>query len=507
MLENIMVGLSVAFQPFNILIVAAGVALGICFGALPGLSASMGVAVLIPLTYSMDPVPGLIMLAGVYCGATYGGSISAVLINTPGTPANAATALDGHAMTKLGKGKEALTESIVASFWGGIISALALLLIAPALARFSLRFGPQENALLGVFGLTIIASLCSKSLLKGAIGGVLGLLIACVGMDPVTGWPRYTFNSMGLLTGVPQVPALIGLYSISQVLSMVIAKQRYIVNDDVLNEMKTKKASLRDLIRYPRIYLESGIIGVIVGIIPGAGGNIASFLSYNEAKRLSKTPEEFGHGSREGVAASEAGNNGVTGGALIPMLTLGIPGNAVTAILLGGLMIQGLYPGNDLFTNRANITYPFIIGFFLANLFMLLEGLFASTWFAKIVKVPSNFLAAGILVLTIVGAFAINNSMSDVYVMLVFGVIGFVLKQIDFDPTPIVLGMILGSITERGLMQSITLNHGMLPALQSMLTRPICLVLIAMSLVSLAVPLYQARKTAKKAVDPGRPRP
>ena len=295
MLENIMVGLSVAFQPFNILIVMAGVALGICFGALPGLSASMGVAVLIPLTYSMDPVPGLIMLAGVYCGATYGGSISAVLINTPGTPANAATALDGHAMTKLGKGKEALTESIVASFWGGMISAFALLFIAPALARFSLRFGPQENALLGVFGLTIIASLCSKSLLKGAIGGVLGLLIACVGMDPVTGWPRYTFGSMGLLTGVPQVPALIGLYSISQVLSMVTSKQRYIVNDDVLNEMKHKKSSLRDLIRYPRIYLESGIIGVIVGIIPGAGGNIASYYNKIYGERHGSQPCLFPH--------------------------------------------------------------------------------------------------------------------------------------------------------------------------------------------------------------------
>lgn len=227
------------------------------------------------------------MLAGVYCGATYGGSISAVLINTPGTPANAATALDGHAMTKMGQGKEALTESIVASFWGGLISAFALLLIAPALARFSLRFGPQENALLGVFGLTIIASLCSKSLLKGAIGGILGLLIAAIGMDPVTGWPRYTFGSMSLLTGVAQVPALIGLYSISQVLSMVTSKQRYIVNDEVLDQMKTKKTSCKDLIRYPRIYLESGIIGVIVGIIPGAGGNIASFLTL---RKLDRTP-------------------------------------------------------------------------------------------------------------------------------------------------------------------------------------------------------------------------
>lgn len=497
MLDNILMGFSVACMPMNLLIMVAGVALGICFGAMPGLSASMGVAVLIPLTYTMDPAPGLILLAGVYCGATYGGSISAVMINTPGTPANAATALDGHAMTKKGLGKEALTESIVASFWGGLISSFALLFIAPSLAKFSLRFGPQENFLLGVFGLTIIASLCSKDLLKGFIGGVFGLLIASVGMDPVAGWPRYTFGVPGLLTGVPQVPALIGLYSISQVISMVVSKQRYIINEELLSTLKNRKVSFKDIIRYPRIYIESGIIGVLVGIIPGAGGNIASFLSYNEAKRQSKTPEEFGHGSREGVAASEAGNNGVTGGALIPMLTLGIPGNAVTAILLGGLMIQGLYPGNDLFTTRANITYPFIIAFFIVQFVMLLEGLFASTYFAKIVRVPSNLLAAGILVLTIIGAYAINNSMTDVYVMLVFGVLGYVLKQLEFDPTPIVLGMILGSITERGLMQSISLSRGIVPALLSMLTRPICIVLILMSIVSLAVPAMQARKAKK----------
>jgi len=497
MLSNILLGMEHAFQISNLLIAFFGVALGICFGALPGLSASMGVAVLIPMTYGMDPVPGLIMLAGVYCGATYGGSISAVLINTPGTPANAATALDGYAMTQKGQAKEALTESIIASFWGGLLSAFALLFLAPPLATLSLRFGPQENALLGIFGLSIIASLSSKSLLKGLLGGLIGLLIGCIGMDPQVGFPRYTFGVMNLLTGVPLVPALIGLYSISQVITLVSSEAKYIVNEEALKSMKEKKLSLKDFLYYPRIYLMSGIIGIIVGIIPGAGGNIASFISYNEAKRLSKTPEMFGHGSREGVAASEAGNNGVTGGALIPMLTLGIPGNAVTAILLGGLMIQGLYPGNDLFTVRAHITYPFIIGFFVANIAMLLLGLFCSGWFARVVKAPANFLATGILVLTVIGAFAINNTLLDVYIMLAFGVIGYVLKLMDFDATPIVLGMILGPIAEKGLMQTIVIQRGLVPGVLSMFSRPICLVLMLLTVISLVTPFFQVRKEKK----------
>lgn len=491
--------MSVAFQVRNLLIAAGGVALGICVGALPGLSASMGIAVLIPVTYGMNPVSGLIMLASVYCGAIYGGSISAVLVNTPGTPANIATSWDGHAMTKNGLGQEALTESIVASFWGGLLSAFALLFLAPPLAEFSLKFGPQENALLGVFGLSIIASLASKSLLKGLMSGALGLLIGCVGMDPQLGYSRYTFNIVNLMTGVPLVPALIGLYSISQVLSLAITRSKHIVNEEALVGMKGKHAHFADLFRYVRTYIVSGIIGIIVGIIPGAGGNIASFMAYNEAKRTSKTPELYGHGSREGIAASEAANNGVTGGALIPMLTLGIPGNPATAILLGGLMIQGLIPGRGLFTVKAGITYPFIIGFFAANVFMLILGLFCAKYFVNVVKVPSNFLAATIVVLTVVGSFAINNSVMDVYVMLFFGLVGYVLKILGFDSTPIVLGMILGPIAEKGLMQTVILKKGLLPGIASMFTRPICLVLMALTVISLVTPAIQNHRAKKKS--------
>lgn len=459
----------------------------------------MGVAVLIPITYGTDTVPGLIMLGAVYCGATYGGSISAVLLNTPGTPGSAATALDGHKLTQKGLAREALTESVVASFWGGLASSIALLFLAPLLAKFSLRFGPQEKAMLGIFGLTIIASLCSKDLLKGVIGGFLGLLLACVGLDPVHGDTRFTFGTLYLTSGVALIPALIGLYSIPQVINMVVSNEKHIVSDEMLKQIGKSKFKFKEIFQYPRIYLDSSIIGVLVGILPGAGATIASFLAIDHAKKhLAKEPEEFGKGSREAVAASEAGNNGVTGGALIPMLTLGVPGDAVSAIMMGGLMIKGLYPGSELFTKQSGIVYPFIIGFLLVQFFMLIEGIFGAKWFAKIVKVPSNFLAVGIVVLTTVGAFAMANNIYDVICMFVFGVLGYLLNKIGFDSTPIVLGLILGSIMEQGLAQASTITGGYGNAFLSMLSRPVCLVLIALSVLSLAFPAVQNKLRARK---------
>lgn len=495
-IANILAGISTAFQIQNILYALLGTALGIAFGAMPGLSASMGVAVLIPLSYGMDPASGLILLASVYCGATYGGSISAILVNTPGTPAAAATAADGNKMALHGHAMEALTESAVASFWGGTLSVFALLFLAPPLASFSLKFGPQERFMLAVFGLTIIASLTSKNIVKGLIGGFLGLLIGCVGMDPKLGSLRYTFGIMNLYTGIPLVPALIGIYSISQVFAM-IKKQGTVQVDEALKEVNHYRIHIRDLFYNVKAYIICGIVGIIVGIIPGAGGSIAAFLGYDTARRLDKHPERFGTGYRNGVSGPESANNGVTGGAMIPMLTLGIPGNAVTAILMGGLAIQGLTPGNGLFTDKAYIIYPFIIGLFIANFFMLLMGLFGSKYFAKVNKLPQNFLATGILVLTVVGAYAVHNSFTEIYIMLAFGMLGYFLRSFKFDLSPVVLGMILGPIAEKAMSQAAGTSHGYLPALASCLTRPICIVLIALSVVSVVGPIWSNYKAAK----------
>ena len=497
MLSNIIMGLTTAFLPMNLLAELGGTVLGICFGAMPGLSATMGIAVLIPVSYGMSPATGLILLAGVYVGATYGGSISAILVNTPGTPSAAATGWDGHAMALNGHGTEALIESATASFWGTIIGFIALLTIAPALANFSLKFSTQETVMLAVFGLTIIASLSSKHILKGIMGGVIGLLLGCVGMDPQYGFARFTFGQMSLVSGLPTVPTLIGLYSISQLLGMIVKKNATVNMDDALAAKDNYKIKLRDLCCYPITYLWCGIVGVIIGIIPGAGGSIAAFMGYDQAKRLSKHPEKFGTGWREGVAGPESANNGVIGGALIPMMTLGIPGNAVTAILMGALMLHGLTPGNDLFTVKADITYPFIFGLAVSAFIMVVVGVLGARQFAKVNRIPQNFLASGILVLTVLGAFSCNNSYADVIIMLACGILGYVLKQQKIDLSAVVLGYILGPLAERGMVRTMIMEGGFGGAIASIVTRPICIVLIIMSAFFLVLPIYNARKEAK----------
>lgn len=498
-LSSVAMGFTSALTPANILVLLGGTVLGIIFGALPGVSSTMGVAVLIPLTYGMDPVTGLIMLAGIYCGSVYGGSISACLLNTPGTPASAATTLDGFPMTRLGRGGEALHEACIASFWGGIFGALVLLFLAPAIANFSLKFGSQENAMMAVFGLTIIVSLSNGSLLKGFISGLIGLLLSLVGMDVTTAYPRFTFNITTLLGGITIIPAIVGLYSMTQLLTSSGEKTGVLVDKRGIKGMQVPKVSLKDFVRYPLTYIKSSIIGAFVGIIPGAGGNIAGYIAYNEARRSSKTPDEFGKGCREGVAATESANNAVCGGSLIPMLTLGIPGNSVAAVLMGGLLIQGLTPGYSLFSTYGHITYPFLAGFILAQFAFTIIGLLGAKQFAKVVKVPKGFLLAGIGVLCAVGSYAASNNIADVYIMLIFGIFGYLLKTAGFDISAIVLGLMLGSIAEAGFMQTYTLFQRELgPTIISFFTRPISLLLIVISVVSCFSPIISAKKARKK---------
>lgn len=495
-MSRILMGISLIFTPQNLFVIIIGTIMGMTFGALPGFTASMGVAVLIPLTFGMSPVAGLALLGAVYCGAIYGGSITAILIATPGTPAAAATAMDGYEMTKKGMASEALKEATVASFWGGVISALALLLLAPPLANFALKFGPPEMFMLAIFGLTIIVTLTSNSLLKGIISGIIGLLIGTVGMDPLIGYPRFYFNQVSLLTGVQLVPALIGLYSMSQVFMLILEGNQQIVDVNVKNVI-IRKPKLKDLFMYPIVYIRSALIGTFVGALPAAGASIAAFIGYNEGKRFSKHPEEFGKGSREAVASAEAANNGVTGGSLITTLTLGIPGNSTTAILLGGLMIQGLRTGHDLFTTNAHVAYPFIISLFLANFVFLIVGLFGAKYFANIAKTPVNMLITVIFVLGVMGSYAVTNNIFDVYIMLFFGLLGFLLKINNFEASPIVLGIILGPIAEQGLNQSMVLARGG-SLFGYFASRPIVIVLFILIIISLFAPLLRDTKFVKR---------
>lgn len=477
-----------AFSPINLLAMIASTALGITIGCLPGLSAAMGVALLLPVTFGMNPATGLIVLGGIYCGAIFGGSISAILIHTPGTPASAATAIEGYKLTLKGQAAKALTVACFASFCGGLLSCISLYFFSPLLAELTMQFKSPEYFWLSIFGLTIIAGVSSRSILKGLMSGILGLLISTIGMDPMEGVERYMFGVSTLYNGVNVTCALIGLFSMSQVL---ILAEKKIVERAKAAKIKDKLTLTKgEVKRIMPTITRSWIIGNILGILPGAGATIACFMGYNEARRFSKHKEEFGTGSIEGVAGSEAANNAVTGGSLIPTLTLGIPGESVTAVLMGGLIIHGLQPGPELFTTYADMTYTFFAGFVLVQFAMLIIGLWGCKIFANIARLSDSILIPSIVVLCVVGSYAINNNIVEVIIMCVFGVIGYFVRKFDLNAAAIVLGLILGPIGENGLRRSLMLSDGD-PSI--LFATPLCWMLIALCVLGIFSPLFMGR--------------
>ncbi|NEU31812.1 hypothetical protein GN156_13655 [bacterium LRH843] len=472
----------------TIIAILVGVIGGMVVGALPGLSATMAIALLIPLTFTMSPVTGLVLLVSVYTSAVYGGSITAILFQTPGTPSSAATAIDGYQLTKQGKSAKAIGIATISSVIGGVLSGIALLFLAPPLAIFSLKFSAPEYFLIAVFGLSIVGGLAGKSMSKGLVGALIGLIIGCVGVDMLTGYARFTFGITPLESGISLIPAMIGLFSISQV--MILAEERgkkkekgtiANISGDVLPTKREFKGIIKTLFR-------SSGIGILVGILPGAGGDIGSWIGYNDAKRTSKNKEQFGKGALEGVAAPESANNAVVGGALIPTLTLGIPGSAATAILLGGLIMQGLVPGHELFTTHATITYSMIFGFIIATVLMGIIGLLGAKYFARLAGISNGILAPIIVSLSIIGSYAISNSMFDVWVMLLFGVIGYFMRKTGFHAAPVILGMILGPIAETGLRQSFLMTSD--PIIIYFMSRPISVIIILMTIITLLTPTF-----------------
>lgn len=452
--------LSHVFTANSLIAMFVGIVGGIIIGALPGLSANMGVALLVPVTFTMDTSSGLLMLVALYTSAIYGGSISAILLHTPGTSASAATAIDGYELTKQGKAGLALRISTYSSVIGGFVSGIALLILTPPLSKIALLFGPSDYFLLAVFGLTMIAGVASDSLLKGLIAGALGLLLATFGVDLDTGFPRFTFGITGLISGVSFVPAMIGLFSLSQVMIMAeTAREQGKIEMRKVEDWRWVP-TLTEMKKVWVTVTRSSIIGVLIGILPGAGGDIASWASYNESKRFSKNKKEFGKGSIEGIAASETANNAVTGGSLIPLLTLGIPGSSTAAVLLGALMIKGLMPGRELFTKYADVTYTVMVGFLFANIFMGVVGMIVARYATNITKIPNRVLAPLVVALCVIGSFSIGNSNFDVWVMLVFGLLGYIMRKYGYHPAPVVLGLILGPMAEKGFRQAVVLSHG-----------------------------------------------
>ena len=413
----------------SLMALVLGVVGGMIIGALPGLNATMAISLLIPITYSMAPHAAFIMMMAVYTSAFYGGSLTAILIHTPGTPSSAATAGDGYALTKKGRGLEAMGMSTVASMFGGAVSGVALLTLAPLLGKISLMFSAPEYFLIVILGLSIIGGLGGGSMIKGFLMGCFGLFLGTIGTDGLTGQLRFTFGIDGLYAGISTVPALIGLFSISQAL---VLSEKYLdfkngvhrTLDD--NSMKGKfLPSFKEMLRLGPNFIRSAIIGVVVGILPGAGGDIGAWFAYSQAKKASKHPEEFGDGSLEAICASETANNAVTGGSIIPLITLGIPGSTVAAVLLGALILHGLTPGQSMFTKNITTTYTIIIGFILANIMMGLIGIVICRQVVKITKVSDAILIPVIVVLSTIGSYSINNRFSDVYLMLIFGLIGY----------------------------------------------------------------------------------
>jgi putative tricarboxylic transport membrane protein len=483
-----MVALGNVFDPVNFLFLAVGVAAGIIVGALPGLTATMALALLVPFTFTMEPGMALMVLGGVYVGAIYGGCIAAILINTPGTPSAIATTFDGYPLTKKGKAEHALVTAAFSSGIGGIFGAIVLLLLTPLLAEVALKFGPPEYFWLAVFGLTIIATLSTGSMLKGLMGGAFGVLLSTIGIAPIGGDMRFTFGFHQLQAGVELIVALIGFFCIPEVLLMVERKFNRYGSVTYKPQKGVAKSVILELLRKPVLLLRSSVIGCFVGIVPGAGGNIAALVSYNEAVRFAKNKSKFGTGTIDGVAAAEAANNSEVGGSLVPLLSLGIPGAAPAAVILGALMLQGLRPGPELFSVFGGITYTFLISLIFANVVMFVLGFYGSRHIARLINLSPNLLAPMIVFLTVIGSFAIRNNMLDVSIMVFFGLVGYLTKKMGFHPGPICLGLILGPILENGLVQSMLLGKATGSMFHVFFTRPISMVLIVLSLVSVTLP-------------------
>ena len=490
-----------ALTPLNLVLALAGVVLGAVIGALPGLSATMAVAVLVPFTFGMDPASGLIALGAIYTGAIYGGCFAAILVNTPGTPSSIATTFDGFPMAKRGDGNLAVTLATLGSVVGGLVGAICLLLLAPPLAKIALAFGPPEYFWLAVLGLTLISALSVGNTLKGLIGACIGLLLSTIGLAVVGGDQRFTFGTQTLLGGVDVIAALIGLYCVPVIIDMVATPDKHLSAERRGEGFRLAEAVRLCLTNWVNV-VRSSVIGTVVGVLPGAGGSIASLVAYAEARRSSRHPERFGKGEPNGILATEAANNATVGGGFIPTLVLGIPGTPPDAVILGALLVQGIRVGPALFTGEASVVYTFIFGLLIATILMLPVGLLLGRYaFESISSIPKAVLVPTVAFLTVVGSYAIHNNPHDVVTMVVLGIGGWVLNRYGISPSPIVLGIVLGPIAEQGFVQAWTIGSATGELWSMFFGRPISLAIIALALLSLFYPILAERWRPRVRLD------
>ncbi len=457
MLEALQSMGSVILDPYLVLLIVVTTVLGVIIGVLPGLGATTGAALLLPFTLTMSPVHAITVLATIYVSATFAGSITAILINTPGTAAAAATTFDGYPLAQRGEAGRALGIAVVSSTIGGIFSVIVLCIAAPMLAQVAYEFRPPEYFALTVFGLSMLASISAGGAVKNLIGGIFGVWVATIGAEPATGIERFMFGNYELYEGLSFVPVFIGLFAMSELL--VQSKIAHHVADTI--SMKAVKLPTRE--DYKRIWktvLRSCGIGTFIGVLPAEGATVASMIGYAEARRWSKNKKEFGKGAIEGIAGAEAANNAATGGAMVPTMVLGIPGSGTTAVILVGLMVHGLRPGPYLFTEQVDKVYQIFGAMLLANIVFMIMGLYAAKAFARISLVPTPILWPVVFALSVIGAYALSTSLLDVWIVLIFGVIGFFARRHGFSVAPIAVGLILGEMVETNLQNSLKMFEG-----------------------------------------------
>ena len=445
-------------EPITLALLVGGIVLGLIVGVLPGLGPPIAIALALPFTFHLEPIAAIILLLGIYSAAIYGGSISAIAVGIPGTGAAIATVQDGNKMFKAGKGGEALGLSLTGSIIGGLFSVICLAFIAPILATVAIKFGPREFLAISVFGLVVVVRVAGESLSKGLLVGALGIFLTTWGLDELNGTERYTFGSYHLFEGIPLVPFLVGVFAVSEVL---IGAERALQKLDFdQTSLTVKLPGWGKLMKMKDVLFRSSVLGTVIGIIPGEGAAVAAFFAYSEAKRRSKTPEKFGTGHDEGIVAPETANNATVGGALVPTLTLGVPGSPAAAVLLGAFLIHGLAPGPKLFAERPDMMNAIFIGLFVINVLMMVIGLMAIRFAAKLIQVPTTFIVPTVLLLSFVGIFSVSNSFFNVGVLLGAGILGYVVRKLGYSIAPLSIGFVLGPILENSLRQSLVIADG-----------------------------------------------
>ncbi|ASJ73785.1 tripartite tricarboxylate transporter permease [Granulosicoccus antarcticus] len=477
-------------EPF--LFILIGTVSGIVIGAIPGLNGAMLVALTLPLTYGWEPLHAIAMLVGQYVGSISGGLVSATLLNIPGSPSSMMTTLDAAPMAQKGRPLRALQLGIIASFVGGLVSWLALVFLSPPLAKIALKFGPHEYFALVLAALMLISSLSEGSMLKALMSACIGMIVALPGLDTITAQPRMTFGFPQMMAGFNLLAVLLGIFAVTQLLTDAGRELRQA--DRIRLDIKESFVSMADISRQGFNLLRSSLIGTWIGILPGVGGSVGSIVSYVTAKNMSGTPENFGKGCDEGVVASEAANNATVGGALIPMITMGIPGSIIDVILIAALTLHNIRPGPLLFQNNADIVYGFMSTLMIANILMLVVMLFGIRFLARLIDVPSKYLVPVLLVLCVVGAFAVNNRVFDVWVMFAFGLLGIGFRWLKLPIAPFVIGFILTPIAETNFRTALILSRN---DLLDFLTRPVTAVLLAISVLILFLPLFRKAKPGK----------